>query len=1014
MANKTVSNLNELTTVSNSDVLLVETATETLKVTKGNLLKEVNEQLNAKSNASHTHDEYVTENELNSKGLATENYVQEKIAEASLSGGEVDLSAYATKAELNTKADKSHTHNELHSHSNKTVLDGITSSKVNEWNNKSTFNGDYNSLTNKPVIPSTEGLATESYVQAKIAEASLSGGDVDLSGYATIDFVTQEINSIELTPGPKGDKGDAGPQGPQGLQGLKGDKGDTGPQGIQGVQGPKGDKGDPGTTSWNDLEDKPTNLATNEYVAQKIAEASLEGGEVDLSGYATESYVNEKVAENTDKITLLNNGLAETNEQLSYVIENMGNGVATTMLEPSDDDIPKVFFSEGTLPTTKDSTTMKFEYISKTLTFSGYVDIKCQGTSSMGYPKKNFTIKIFEDKDLTIKHKIDFKGWGKQNKFCLKANWVDTTHTRNISGAKVAYDMVETRPESDFKTNLKSAPRNGVIDGFPIKVYVDGEFHGIYTWNIPKDAWLFGMDEANPNHMVLCAEQNNNGSSTNDNVLRCEFRKEWDGSDGNSWSVEVGTVTQTIKDSFNRCVNFVINATDEEFHDNISEYFDLYSLLDYYCFSYFCCHIDGLAKNMLMVTYDGVIWGASLYDMDSLYGAYYNGSLNISSNYQCPEQYQETNSLLWQRIEKCFKQELHDRYFELRKSALSLSNIINHVECIYDVISDRVFSDECAKWTGLPYVTSNTMTRFRNYMRDRSVYVDAEITDLVADHSVNGLTLSQSTITVQKGNKRTLTATLTPINADNKNVLWTTDDTNGTYVTISPDGLSCTVTGVSAGVTTVTCTSEDTTNGVISDSCVIAINESSSESDALYTLSDQVIDTTSCIDTNIDLFDATSSELTWSIFMDIDGDPNFWAPYNAHIIHSAYENAPYPGIGIMTASGVNNMQLDFCGATHEKRLFGATGVQNLKFVFNIDLKANQKSFFKFLTNEGVIDTMTLTHKGNLPNAGQTTLVIGGYKLTDGTYGRYTPMTVNNFKLYDRLLTEEEAEALLNS
>lgn len=103
MANKTVSNLNELTTVSNSDVLLVETATETLKVTKGNLLKEVNEQLNAKSNASHTHDEYVTENELNSKGLATETFVTNKIAEASLSGGEVDLSGYATEEYVNSK-----------------------------------------------------------------------------------------------------------------------------------------------------------------------------------------------------------------------------------------------------------------------------------------------------------------------------------------------------------------------------------------------------------------------------------------------------------------------------------------------------------------------------------------------------------------------------------------------------------------------------------------------------------------------------------------------------------------------------------------------------------------------------------------------------------------------------------------------------------------------------------------------------------------------------------------------
>ena len=155
MANKTVSNLNELTTVSNSDVLLVETATETLKVTKGNLLKEVNEQLNAKSNASHTHDEYVTENELNSKGLATETFVTNKIAEASLSGGDVDLSGYATidfvTQEINSieltpgpKGDKGDP--------------GTTS-----WND----------LQDKPNIPSIEGLATEAFVEEKLAELGL-------------------------------------------------------------------------------------------------------------------------------------------------------------------------------------------------------------------------------------------------------------------------------------------------------------------------------------------------------------------------------------------------------------------------------------------------------------------------------------------------------------------------------------------------------------------------------------------------------------------------------------------------------------------------------------------------------------------------------------------------------------------------------------------------------------------------------------------------------------------------
>ena len=56
-----------------------------------------------------------------------------------------------------------------HLHNNMDVLNNITASKVNEWNNKSTFSGNYNDLTNKPTIPSVAGLATETYVNNKVA-----------------------------------------------------------------------------------------------------------------------------------------------------------------------------------------------------------------------------------------------------------------------------------------------------------------------------------------------------------------------------------------------------------------------------------------------------------------------------------------------------------------------------------------------------------------------------------------------------------------------------------------------------------------------------------------------------------------------------------------------------------------------------------------------------------------------------------------------------------------------------
>ena len=42
---------------------------------------------------------------------------------------------------------------QLHNHENKEILDTISVNKINEWNNKSNFNGDYNSLTSKPTIP---------------------------------------------------------------------------------------------------------------------------------------------------------------------------------------------------------------------------------------------------------------------------------------------------------------------------------------------------------------------------------------------------------------------------------------------------------------------------------------------------------------------------------------------------------------------------------------------------------------------------------------------------------------------------------------------------------------------------------------------------------------------------------------------------------------------------------------------------------------------------------------------
>lgn len=440
-----------------------------------------------------------------------------------------------------------------------------------------------------------------------------------------------------------------------------------------------------------------------------------------------------------------------------------------------------------------------------------YGNMKVQGSSSSSKPKKNYTIKFYSDKRCTKKLKIDV-GWGKQYKYCFKANYVDTTHTRNITGAKLACDMVDCRPDSAFKTNLQMyAPCNGAVDGFPIKVYLNGEFHGLYTWNIPKDGWMFGMDDENPNHILFANSYNNNQDMTAADTG--QFRAEWDPETSETWEIECGEVTDAVVESLNRFIRFTMTASDKDFHDNFSDYADLYSWLDYYIFSDLCCHLDGLGNNMLIATYDGIHWGASLYDMDTIFGAWWTGESFVAADYACPEAYQENNSLIWQRIWRCFPSELKERYFKLRNSALSLGNMISHAEKLYYSIPKDVFLDEQVKWTALPSVAENTMTRFRNYMRDRAAIIDAKYQAITYDIPCTSTSISTSELVFTNDDVQEIEFFVLPQNTSDK-IEWSTnpiglcDVINGNKVIPLKNG---------SGTLTLTC-------GKYSASCSISIS----------------------------------------------------------------------------------------------------------------------------------------------------------------------------------------------
>jgi hypothetical protein len=396
--------------------------------------------------------------------------------------------------------------------------------------------------------------------------------------------------------------------------------------------------------------------------------------------------------------------------------------------EPSNDDIPTIFFSGGFLPTTKDYTKLKMKYVSKTMEFECYVNIKCQGTSSMAYPKKNFSIRTYEDEALENKLKLDFKGWGEQYKFVLKANYIDISHARNVVSAKLWSKCVAARSNFDeLPQELRESPNLGAIDGFFVKVYHEGVYQGRYTFNIPKDPWMTNMDEDKEEHCLLCSENYVSGCFRAPAVI-----------DETDWTDEIHKIVpQSILTRWNEVIDFVRFSSDEDFKNNITNYFDLESIIDYYCFNYMICGLDALGKNQIYITYDGMKWFATAYDMDSTWGSYWDGSREVSSAYRMQEDYETgvngTSNLLYDRLEEHFKQEIYDRYQILRNGPMSLSSVMEEFEKFLSICSQEMINEDFDAYPGIPGRDYNNFKQIRKYAVERYNYTDDCIEEMITE-----------------------------------------------------------------------------------------------------------------------------------------------------------------------------------------------------------------------------------------------------------------------------------------
>lgn len=359
-------------------------------------VSELSTTVSGKANASHTHDDrYYTEDEISSllatKSDSTHNhtgvydvsgaaasalssantYTDSKIDALVGEGASTTLDTIGEiSAAIEDNQDMIDTLNsvignkanttDLTSHTGNTTIH-VTETEKNSWNAKSNFSGNYNDLTNKPSIPSINGLATETYVDEKVGGITVESigalpdttviptiptnissftNDVgyltehqSLDGLATETYVDSQIDAIVI---------------PDALSDLTAD---STHRTVTDAEKSAWNAKSNFSGSYNDLTNKPTipsiaGLATETYVDEAVS-AKANSSHTHDDRYYTETEINTKLSTKSD---------STHNHNSSYDALGAANTALASAKEYTDDAIvDEVTARDSAIATAKSS-----------------------------------------------------------------------------------------------------------------------------------------------------------------------------------------------------------------------------------------------------------------------------------------------------------------------------------------------------------------------------------------------------------------------------------------------------------------------------------------------------------------------------------------------------------------------------------------------------------------------------------------------------------------------------------
>ena len=356
-------------------------------------------------------------------------------------------------------------------------------------------------------------------------------------------------------------------------------------------------------------------------------------------------------------------------------------------------NMPTMYFYGDTSAMTKDfKVPLRIKYISTNPDLYGdsfdLADclVSWQGTSSLQYAVKNYKIRL-KNQDGTKYKYSPYPDGIKEDTFCLKADYMESSHANNTGMAKFINDQLydTPTPPQALDPNVRTT-----INGFPIQLYialndsVEPTYIGIFNFNHDKSCnkslglnnEVEGFEEC-----VRFEVKANSDTSAgafrddSDESLRNDFEINYPDEDDLT-SEQIDAHYAKLK----RVVSWVKNCTAETFKAELEQYFNKEYLIRYFVQAHLFGMVDNLGKNMMIATWDGLVWYLMFYDMDTQLGLDNTGYMEFASDVDVVEGvYNTSNSKLFVMLQECFPEEIAETYCKLRRTGkYSMPSILSY------------------------------------------------------------------------------------------------------------------------------------------------------------------------------------------------------------------------------------------------------------------------------------------------------------------------------------------------